>query len=300
MIKTICTHNGNFHTDDVFALALLTLLFPNAEVIRSRSQEDFDRADLVVDVGLIYDPASNRFDHHQDGRAGTRENGIYYSGFGLVWMHYGLQYCEGDEEVFKRFDESLVASIDANDNGQRVYVKNDFDVEPYTIEDVVESYNPGTYEEKNFDTRFMDAVQIAKLILERKKIRYQDAIRAEKEFVKLYLESPNEKYVVLPRHLPSGRPSETLPELLFVVFPADANPQWMIRAVPKEKGTFVNRLNLPEAWRGKNGEELEKICGVKGTIFCHNAGFIASAKTKEAAIEMVELALVQQNYTIVE
>ena len=42
-----------------------------------------DSADIVIDVGGQYDPDAGRFDHHQRGGAGERENGIPYSSFGL-------------------------------------------------------------------------------------------------------------------------------------------------------------------------------------------------------------------------
>jgi uncharacterized UPF0160 family protein len=36
---------------------------------------------------------------------------------------------------------------------------------------------------------------------------------------------------------------------------------------------------------------LEKITGVAGAIFCHNARFMAVAKTKEAILKLSEIAL---------
>jgi uncharacterized UPF0160 family protein len=53
----------------------------------------------------------------------------------------------------------------------------------------------------------------------------------------------------------------------------------------------LRRKYLPDSWAGLEGDELDKITGVEGGIFCHRAKFLASAKTKEAAIKMAEIAL---------
>ena len=66
---------------------------------RTRDEERITKADYVFDVGGIYDPSINRFDHHQPGGAGKRENDIPYAAFGLVWKTYGPILCENNEEI---------------------------------------------------------------------------------------------------------------------------------------------------------------------------------------------------------
>ncbi|VDH93711.1 Hypothetical predicted protein [Mytilus galloprovincialis] len=63
----IGTHNGSFHCDEVLACFLLKQLptYKDAEIIRTRDQKVLDTCDIVVDVGGIFDPSKNRFDHHQ-------------------------------------------------------------------------------------------------------------------------------------------------------------------------------------------------------------------------------------------
>ena len=89
MPKKIVTHNSTFHADDVFAVATLLIIEPDAEVIRTRDENIISSADYVVDVGQIYDKDKKRFDHHQLGGAGKRDDGIEYASFGLVWKEYG-------------------------------------------------------------------------------------------------------------------------------------------------------------------------------------------------------------------
>ena len=115
--KTIVTHNGNFHADDVFSIAALKSIFPDFNLVRTRDLAVIAQADIVIDVGGEYNPDTGRFDHHQRGGAGARENGIPYSSFGLIWQKYGVEICQGSQEVAHSVDAGLVSTIDAIDCG---------------------------------------------------------------------------------------------------------------------------------------------------------------------------------------
>jgi uncharacterized UPF0160 family protein len=103
----IVTHDGNFHADDVFACATLSLWAKkqgyDCVITRTREAHIVAKADIVVDVGMEYDPQRGRFDHHQRGGAGTHENGVPYASFGLVWKHYASFICG---KRSKRFPKS--------------------------------------------------------------------------------------------------------------------------------------------------------------------------------------------------
>src|SRR3990167_1327152 len=92
-MKKLITHDGSFHSDDVFAAAALSLYLKKKgeafKIIRGRDERIIKNGDYVFDLGGIYDEKSNRFDHHQIGGAGKRENGLEYSSFGLVWKKFG-------------------------------------------------------------------------------------------------------------------------------------------------------------------------------------------------------------------
>ena len=65
----IITHDGIFHADEVFAIALLHEVIGNCPIERTRniSIEDYENKDVwIVDVGGIYDVEKNLFDHHHD------------------------------------------------------------------------------------------------------------------------------------------------------------------------------------------------------------------------------------------
>jgi len=61
---TVVTHDGNFHADDVFSIAVLKTIFPTLTLIRTRDKHVISQADIVIDVGNEYDPETGRFDHH--------------------------------------------------------------------------------------------------------------------------------------------------------------------------------------------------------------------------------------------
>ena len=63
----IGTHDGTFHCDEVLACWMLKQLprFKNAQIVRTRDNTKLSQCAIVVDVGGIYDPEKNKFDHHQ-------------------------------------------------------------------------------------------------------------------------------------------------------------------------------------------------------------------------------------------
>ena len=137
----IVTHNSTYHADDVFAVATLLMLYPEAEIIRTRVKQVIDQADYVVDVGFVYDPSRNRFDHHQEGGAGERANGIPYASFGLVWKEYGEKLAGGTLEA-EVIDRVLVQALDAHDNGVSIADYKYEDLVEYTLAGFVYSYLP--------------------------------------------------------------------------------------------------------------------------------------------------------------
>src|SRR6476661_1836862 len=86
----IATHSGKFHADDVWAVAVLDIVFPGCDLVRTRDPERIRDADFAVDVGGLWNPPSGRFDHHQKGFDGARQSGVVYASAGLVWKEHGM------------------------------------------------------------------------------------------------------------------------------------------------------------------------------------------------------------------
>jgi hypothetical protein len=61
--KTIATHSGSFHCDEALGCYLLrcTDAFAGARIVRSRDPDVLKGADVVIDVGAVYDPGEEFF-----------------------------------------------------------------------------------------------------------------------------------------------------------------------------------------------------------------------------------------------
>jgi uncharacterized UPF0160 family protein len=81
--------------------------------------------------------------------------------------------------------------------------------------------------------------------------------------------------------------------VLYVLFPESSAPdsKWRIRAVSIARGSFSNRKDLPDAWKGLRDEELSEVSGVPGCVFVHAAGFIGGNKTLKGALDMAKKAI---------
>ena len=292
----LVTHDGSFHTDDIFACATLSILLENKKekfkIIRTRNQKIIDSGDYVFDVGVIYNEKLNKFDHHQIGGAGKREGkeAIEYSSFGLVWKKFGPKICE-NKKVADRVDKKLVSPIDAWDNGFDLAV-NKCDVSPYFIQHIFFSMEPTWRENSDIDKIFLKCVEMAKIILGREIIQAQDDILAEKSVIDIYQKTPDKRIIILDKEYPVQRTLHNFPEPLFVIYPRKTRNYWGVKAVKKDPKTFINRKNFPASWMGLRDEELQKITRVADSVFCHRRLFLAVAKSKEWAIKLAELALI--------
>lgn len=93
-MPTIYTHSGDFHSDELVAIALIQQFAcpegETVEIVRTRRKERLaealaDDEAFVVDVGGQYDPAALNFDHHQEGGGDAWPDGLPKSSCGLVW-----------------------------------------------------------------------------------------------------------------------------------------------------------------------------------------------------------------------
>ncbi len=284
--KTIATHNGNFHADDVFSIAALKGVFPAFKLIRTRDLELIANADIVVDVGGIYDADADRFDHHQRGGAGERENGIPYSSFGLIWQKYGLEICQGNQDVVNAVDTGLVSTIDAIDCGHVEGVSKGI-----SLSQTISMFNPTWQEDSQFDACFDEAVDFASRVLTRFIASANGGISAKAIVAKAIDNAEDPRVIVLEKYTPWKRTVHALSEeALYVVYPAQSG-EWRIQTVPVELGSFKDRKSLPKQWAGLSDKELKEVTGIDDAMFCHNALFIAGAESFESTMKMASIAL---------
>jgi uncharacterized UPF0160 family protein len=288
----IVTHDGTFHTDDVFACAVLSLQFSDREIeiVRSRDEGVVVSADIVVDVGGIYDTETLRFDHHQKGGAGTRDNGIPYASFGLVWRQYGVELA-GSTDSAQFIDEKLVQGIDGADNGV-VNKVADNGVYSYSVIDSISALRPTWEEGISMDEAFMEAVNMATTILVRM-IKHAESYNHARDILEAAYEDSSDKTIIdISQEYPGWyEVMAQYPEPLYVLYER-SDGSWSAKAVRENPLEFTARKPFPLEWAGLKGEELQAVSGVSDALFCHNGRFIAVAATREGALTLAQKASV--------
>jgi len=297
--KKIVTHPGGFHTDDVFAAATIILAYKKNNIRwslqRTDSQALIDDADVVFDIGGIYDKDSLRFDHHQKGGAGVRKNGIPFASFGLVWEHYGPVLCDSEQDV-SWVDLKLVQPIDASDNGVNLMKIIHGEISPVTIEYIIGSFNTvfGESGEVDNDSQFLEAVFFAQKIITRFIISAKESRIIQEKVVQSVQESGDKKIIVINEPLGRvqiGKVLQEYSDIFYYVYPSTRGGQWNVCAMRTSFDTFETKKPFPEKWRGLRGGDLAQVTNISDVIFCHNSGFLAGAQSKESALLLAKMAL---------
>jgi uncharacterized UPF0160 family protein len=291
-IKNLGTHSGKFHADDVMATAILRLLLGDIKVTRTRDENILNKLDFVYDIGL------GEFDHHQLNKE-MRENNVPYAACGLVWREFGTRIIKKfnskfDEDditsIFDHVDKNILQGIDAIDNG----IDINSEIRVTTISDIIQSFNPAWDSTSSKDEAFEEAVRYATELIKRIIGKQVSVIKA-RVIVNEAFENRDIKEIMV---LKNGCPwlqqllkIDINTEVLFVISPDDNNTEYKIQTVKKTADTFEARKDLLESIRGKLSEEINSIIKIDDAIFCHKAGFIASAKSMESALKIAELSI---------
>ncbi|PKU68157.1 hypothetical protein MA16_Dca012826 [Dendrobium catenatum] len=267
IVRRVGTHNGSFHCDEALGCFMIRLTdkFAGAEIIRTRDAQQLETLDAVLDVGGVYDPSHDRYDHHQKGF-----NEVFGHGFntklssaGLVYKHYGIISKE------LQLDETHQDAIDAIDNGISRY---DTDQPPRYLNNTHLSARIGRL---NLD--WMDPDQSS----EKENTAFEQAMMlAGNEFLewKLHLFELEEELKIEPT-------------IKYVLYQDDRSESWRIQAVAVSLDKFESRKPLPLPWRGLRDEDLSKESGIPGCVFVHMSGFIGGNQTYEGASAMATAAL---------
>ncbi len=311
--KLIVTHGVNFHADDLCAVAALIYMLEldgysqtskdpskKIRVVRTLEPEKYADADFIVDIGGVYDPKKGRFDHHQriEGDKGQRPNGIKYASFGLVWKAFGKSLA-GSAYAADWVDRHMVQGIDAMDTGTYLFKPLFEDVSPFLFEeylgsacDAVKGGAEGTPSSANFDKEFMRLIPVAKdaLRIYITKSKQKEAIA--KRAKAAYAKAKDKRVIISEEYIPTRFDEFTAPEHvepLVFLYP-DLRGNWSAKAVPVGGQSYDSRMLFPESWRGKRDAEVAAASGVPDATFCHLSGFLAVAKSKAGALELIRLA----------
>ncbi|MEK9184718.1 MAG: MYG1 family protein, partial [Patescibacteria group bacterium] len=227
------------------------------------------------------DLARNKFDYHQEGGAGERENGIPYASFGLVWKKVGVQLCDS-QTITDSIDKKLVQPLDAHDNGIEIVNSLFKNIYPYTIGHAIYA----------FGEAFAKAVIFAKGVLAREINTSKNDEDSRKLIVKAYENASDKRVIIFDVSYDEFIVNEVMqkfPEVLYMLYPRDE--KWNLKIIRKDPQKFEAKKPFPAEWAGKRDEELAKITGVTDAVFCHNKRFLAVADSKEGALKLAELAL---------
>ncbi|CAN1254717.1 MYG1 protein [Linum perenne] len=283
LVKRVGTHNGSFHCDEALGCFMIRLTnkYADSEIVRTRDSQVLETLDAVLDVGGVYDPSRDRFDHHQKGFQEVFGHGFStkLSSAGLVYKHFGkeiiakeLQVDEEHPDVLRLFlavYKSFMEAIDAVDNGINQY---DTDKPPRYVNNTHLSSRVGRL---NLDWTDPDQSP------EKENEAFQRAMAlAGSEFLdwKLHLFELEEEMKIEP-------------SIKYVLYEDDRSKQWRIQAVAVSPESFESRKPLPAEWRGFRDEELSKQSGIPACVFVHMSGFIGGNQSYEGALAMAKAAL---------
>jgi uncharacterized UPF0160 family protein len=297
----LVTHSGGFHADELMSSVILTRLFPDAQLVRSRAPEWISpAADRVIyDVGGSYDAAARIFDHHQRG-APLREDGQPFSSFGLVWRHFGPDYlarlgvgADHLEALYASFDRGFVLPVDLADNGA-ISLSAAGPLAGMTLMGLLETLKP-VFDETDptaEDRAFQQGLSIARAFVEARVAQSVAKLRAEGLVHEAIVRAGTGRVLELPLGMPfrAAISQAGADQLLFVVHPRQ-DGDWCLTGIRRNEGDFALRADLPAHWAGLTDAALEAASGVPGATFCHNARFIAAARTREAALALADLAV---------
>jgi uncharacterized UPF0160 family protein len=77
---------------------------------------------------------------------------------------------------------------------------------------------------------------------------------------------------------------------LFVIMPSGTH--WKLRGIPPSYEERMKvRFPLPQEWAGLLEDNLKRVSGIPGALFCHKGRFISVWETKEDALKALDYTL---------
>ena len=248
MSLTVATHSGPFHADDVLAWALIRCFVDsNAELIRSRDDSRIEKADLVMDVGGVYDPETLRFDHHQHSYQGELSS----AGMVLQWLKDTGRI---HTELFHELRLHLVRYVDDVDNGRVAPIEG-----IPCFPSMVGSFNLGCVSQEDFNEAFLSAGRAAIGWVQGLTAGVAQAGRNWELVCAAMSEAQTgshnfmvlETYVKWKKAYFENGGMQHCTE--FVLHPG-VDGRWRVIAIPPEPGSFDKKRPLPESWAGLRDE----------------------------------------------
>lgn len=252
-LKKIITHAGTFHADEVSACALIKTLHKlmfgeDIPVVRtySPSQQDMDDPDVIVlDIGRVFDPKVNLYDHHQNAELPASNI--------LVLDHVAPAYGGISIEEIAFLKSCIFTYISDVDTGKVVENKNS----PPTINSIIRMCN--NMPEIGFDVALTVAGVAISVAIEtaRRRLATRDAWN---RFPRVCDVRINDTKVY-----PVGW--QELAE--------EEGVRFLVSPNPRVEGQYQVTSRDAEIW---------PIPPHPDQVFLHNSGFIAAYVSRQAAI----------------
>jgi uncharacterized UPF0160 family protein len=289
MIK-LGTHNKRFHLDEVLSTIMLKRIYPNNIVIRTRDITILNTCDIVYDVGYVFDPSKNRFDHHQStfNETFSPQHNYKLSSAGLIFKYfseellatYGYKKNKNYDFIRNKIYEEYILGVDAHDNGYETNTN-------YRLRDlasVVHQFN--RYE--NEDLEFNEAVEYIKIDFNNYMESLLKAWLKEYEFAEDAVLRCDSDIIVSTVYIsPMSvkiHADKQGKVINFLIRQEDTG--FRIYGIPVEANSFKCKIYLKKEWRGLSGDQLREVCSIKTSNFVHASGFTGGAVFLEDAIEM--------------
>ena len=259
----VVTHSGIFHADEVTAVALLEVFTGKVVIVkRTRDEARIAKADVVVDVGGVWDPVSCRFDHHQTTYSGELSS----AGMVLDWLDIDVYLKDRLRKVF-------IEEVDAVDNGLAPKSAGT------SYSGIISSYNTSYIYGEVQDEAFVDAVRFSMRYIEnikRKFLRDQDEFKQMEDILD---KTPwTDEIVELPGFLNFA--SQVIDRGTFkrVIWPQE-----------NEQGVVEWKIQVPNVEQGSfelNGPPLVDPGDIDDLVFVHKNGFFGITGSKETAYKL--------------
>lgn len=263
----IITHDGTFHSDEIFAIGLLMefTLAENQEIqiVRSRDKEFLSQyqkqADVfIIDIGDNYDAELHNFDHHQDEKFFEDKAAVR-----LIY-NYLLDFKIMDSSTGSHLWENLIKLINNWDLGKEQKFVNYYH---RPLPSLISSYNRSTEDQSVENIQFEKALNFGLEIIKNEIFSYNQYQDAKRTF--LQHRNINSHTVIFETFNPK-HPSflKQYRNIRYYIYPYKGN--WAVGTVNSKKHP------LPDC----------KFC--EHLVFSHKNHFLTVFDNKEAAIRYME------------
>jgi uncharacterized UPF0160 family protein len=278
------THDGTFHADEVTACALLDLfdLIDASKIVRTRDPKVLANCEYVCDVGGVYSPKDKLFDHHQVDYDGPMSS----AGMILLYLRE-IGKITDREHAF--LNNALIMGVDAHDNGRDPMIPG-----LCSYSNLISNFTPINHEcsAETLFNAFLDAFYFARDHLSRLWRRHQYVLSCREVVAQKMKE--NGEHLCFDQSMPW---MESFFELnginhpaKFVIMPSGKH--WKLRGIPPSLDNSMKvRMPLPIEWAGLLDQDLKKITGISGAVFCHKGRFISVWETRDDALKALKYVL---------